>query len=392
MVVQVNLQTWAARRRASGYSLSFQRPHGLVISPLAVGERIIALLDEGLFTATYKYGVLLGLLDLCLELGADVGGGTLTVTTRQLAGKVLGVYWPQVRPLPLLDGAIPRQNSRGSRDARIVRLIDAYKTQTQREWSGPSEAKLRDPTGFERLLLETERVLIEMPLPRLQSIGNETEQFLYEINWSTAVNRNVVSRYLRGESSDFDNRIVLRAGVAAALIQLNGLLRPLIQRSWALKVARLNRLEAGVLHDFLFGQERIALVRVSASLAELQEGRCFYCEGRLGPRPTVDHFVPWARVPNNNIENLVVTHEACNGAKSDFLPALAHVRRWGRRLDIRESEHRLLADISVRLQWPSDCAATRGTACTIYGRLPPTAKLWVLGKEFEERGRESLSL
>lgn len=363
-----------------------------MISALAVGERIIALLDEGLFTATYKYGVLLGLLDLCLELGADIGGETLTVTTRQLAGKVLGVYWPQVRPLPLLDGGIPRQNSRGSRDARIVRLIDDYKARTQKEWSGPSEARLRDPTGFESLLRETERVLIEMPLPRLQSIGNETEQFLYEISWTPAVNRNLVSRYLRGEPSDFDNRIILRAGVASAMIQLNGLLRPLIQRSWALKVARLNRLEAGVLHDFLFGQERVALARVSASLVGLQVGRCFYCEARLGPRPVVDHFVPWARVPNNNIENLVVAHQACNGAKSDFLPALGHVRRWARRLDVGESEHHRLADISANLRWPSDSVATGGTARAIYGRLPPTAKLWVLRKEFEDRGSEVLSL
>jgi hypothetical protein len=69
-----------------------------VTSPLAVGERIIALLDEGLFTATYKYAVLLGLLDLSLELGAEVGQGALGVTTSQLADKVLAAYWPQVRP------------------------------------------------------------------------------------------------------------------------------------------------------------------------------------------------------------------------------------------------------------------------------------------------------
>lgn len=363
-----------------------------VTSSLAVGERIIALLDEGLFTATYKYGVLLGLLDLCLELGADVGTGTLTVTTRQLAGKVLEVYWPQVRPLPLLDGGIPRQNSRGSPDARIVRLIADYKALTQKEWSGPSEARLRNPTGFESLLLATERVLIEMPLPRLQSIGNEADQFLYEIGWTTAVNRKVVSRYLRGQPSDFDNRIILRPGVASAMIQLNGLLRPSIQRSWALKVARLNGLESGVLHDFLFGQERIALARLSAPLAELQAGRCFYCARRLGPGPAVDHFVPWARVPNNNIENLVIAHPACNGAKSDFLPALAHVRRWARRFAPEEREHQRLAEISGRLKWPSDSVATGGTARTIYGGLPPTARLWVLGKEFEERGSEALSL
>lgn len=359
---------------------------------LAVGERIIALLDEGLFTATYKYGVLLGLLDLCLEMGADVGAGALTVTTHQLAGKVLAVYWPQVRPLPLLEGGIPRQNSRGSRDARIIRLIDEYKQQKQRGWSSPGEAQIRDPIGYGRLLVETERVLIEMPLPRLQTIGRETEQFLYEINWTTEKDRGDVLRYIRGDKSDFDNRIILRPGVASALIQLNGLLRPLIQRSWALKVARLNQLEEGILHDFLFGQERVALARVRPPLADLQQGRCFYCDNELDLRSDVDHFLPWTRVPNNNIENLVVAHVRCNGAKKDFLPAMSHVERWGQRLMPKQPALQALAEIATGLQWPLDPAATLGTARAIYGRLPQSAKLWVLDKDFEERGSTPLAL
>ena len=30
-------------------------------------ERVLELLDDGRYTATYKYAVLLGLMDLCLE-------------------------------------------------------------------------------------------------------------------------------------------------------------------------------------------------------------------------------------------------------------------------------------------------------------------------------------
>ena len=33
----------------------------------AFGEKLLNLLDEGAFTATYKYAVLLGLIDLCRE-------------------------------------------------------------------------------------------------------------------------------------------------------------------------------------------------------------------------------------------------------------------------------------------------------------------------------------
>ncbi|HKU59917.1 MAG TPA: HNH endonuclease [Gemmatimonadales bacterium] len=359
---------------------------------LEVGERIIALLDEGSFTATYKYAVLLGLLDLSLEMGAEVGDGSLMVTTRQLAGKVLAAYWSQVRPLPLHDGRIPRQNGQGSRDARIVRLIDDYKRRTMREWSSPSEVHLRDAAGYERLLSGVERVLIEMPLPRLQSIGASNDQFLYYIGWTSEVSRSTVSRFLAGRSSDFDNRIILRPGVALALIQLNGLLRPLIQRSWSLKVAQLNHLDEAVLHDFLFGQERSALSRVRAPLVDLQQGRCFYCGRRLERTVAVDHFLPWARVPNNNLENLVAVHARCNGAKRDFLPALRHVARWQVRCDEQDKMGQAVGALAAAHHWPSAPSATLGTARAIYGRLPSSAKLWVLGEEFEERGARPLAI
>ena len=360
--------------------------------PLAVGERIIALLEEGAFTATYKYAVLLGLMDLSLEYGAEVGQGSLTLTTRQLAGKVLAAYWPQVRPLPLHEGRIPRQNGRGSRDARIVRLIEDYKRASGREWSSPAEVAARMPADYERLVVEVERVLIEMPLPRLQSIGASNDQFLYVVHWTTEVSRTLVSRYLSGKTGEFDNRIILRPGVALALIQLNGLLRPLIQRSWALKVAQLNQLDEAVLHDFLFGQERSALARVRAPLADLQQGRCFYCERRLESSAAVDHFLPWSRVPNNNLENLVAAHPRCNTAKRDFLPAVRHVARWRSRCDDGTPAGRAIAGLAMAHRWPTEPAATLGTAKAIYGRLPSSAKLWVLGTEFEERGAGALEL
>ena len=364
----------------------------LVTSPLEVGERIIALLDEGLFTATYKYAVLVGLLDLSLEQGAEVGAGSLVVTTRQLAEKVLASYWPQVRPMPFHQGVVPRQNGRGNRDARIVRIIDAYDPRGGRQRPALAEVRARDPSSYRRLVTEVERVLIEMPLPRLQSVGASNEPFLYTIGWDADVSRAAVSRYLRDGGGDFDNRIELRPGVAAALVELNGLLRPLIQRSWALKVAQLNDLDESKLHDFLFGQERTALLRVKAPLAELQEGRCFYCDGRLVGRTAVDHFLPWARVPNDNLENLVVTHAECNAAKRDFLPGLAHVRRWRPRCEDSRGIGRMVAGIAVERQWPTHPAATLGAARSIYARLPGTAKLWVAGREFEERGSLPLAL
>jgi HNH endonuclease len=45
----------------------------------------------------------------------------------------------------------------------------------------------------------------------------------------------------------------------------------------------------------------------------------------------VEHFIPWARYPDNGIENFVVTDERYNQDKYSFLAAAEHINRRGRR-------------------------------------------------------------
>jgi hypothetical protein len=45
-----------------------------------------------------------------------------------------------------------------------------------------------------------------------------------------------VAEYQRGPGS-FDNRLLLRLGVAEGLLLLNGILRPILRREWAALVA-----------------------------------------------------------------------------------------------------------------------------------------------------------
>ena len=65
-----------------------------VTDAIGFAERVVALLDEGAFTATYKYAVLLGLLDVVLERTGRAGEPPDVVTTRQLAEKVVELYRP----------------------------------------------------------------------------------------------------------------------------------------------------------------------------------------------------------------------------------------------------------------------------------------------------------
>jgi hypothetical protein len=150
---------------------------------IGFAEKVLELLDEGRYTATYKYAVLLALIDLCLEHTQASGAPPDMLTTWQVADKIVEIYWPHT--LPFVGQASPqvlRQNTRGQ--AEIVSAIARFR---QRHTSDPSiprwEAHLAAPRAYERLVREVEWKLIEMPLPRLQLMGQAYDPFIYEIQW-----------------------------------------------------------------------------------------------------------------------------------------------------------------------------------------------------------------
>lgn len=356
---------------------------------LGLAEKVLTLLDQGLFTATYKYAVFLALLDLAMEKTTSTGKAPGVLTTRELAGKVLELYWPHTVPYPYHDECSVLLQNWGARDAQaeIVTLIGRFR---QDGLADPTttlyRARLSVPQAFEMLLRRIEWKLIEMPLPRLQFIGNRYEPFLYDIAWDTGVRQPPVTRYQRGDKDAFDNRIRLQSGVGEHLVRLNGLLRPLLHRQWATAVARINRLPEARLEAFLFGTTRIPTEALRPHLQELQEGRCFYCRKRLlqsRREPLqVDHFIPWARYPDDGIDNLVVAHGRCNQHKRDFLAASQHVEHWLERFG-PGGQASFLADTAKTAGWESHPHTTLGVAASLYLRLPAGADLWVRGKQFE---------
>jgi 5-methylcytosine-specific restriction endonuclease McrA len=358
--------------------------------PIALAEKILNLLDQGAFTATYKYAVLLALIDLCMETTAASGAPAQAFTSRQLAEKGVELYWPHSGPYHVGGRArVLRQFRSAQRQARIVSEIQRFKVEVAKDptISLPA-ARLGFPNAYGRLIDRVEWKLIQDPLPRLQLLGGRVDEFLYTIGWDLSVRESEVRSYQRGDAGAFDNRILLRPGVGEHLLQLNSLLRPLIHRQWAAMVARINELEESRLEAFLFGAERAALDRVRDDLRELQGDRCFYCDHRLGEargrRAHVDHFVPWARYPNNAIQNLVVAHERCNGEKRDFLAATPHVERWRTRVEPDSPDGAKLVEVAGRVGWEQDPARTLSVARAVYLTLPQGYQLWLRRREFEE--------
>ena len=347
-------------------------------------ERVLALLDQGAFVATYKYAVLLALMDLCLEGTRRDGTSPDCITTRQLAEKVVELYWPQTADF---RGRTLRQNS--GNQARIVTDICRFRAALADPSAPLNRVRQAAPARFERLVRQVEWTLILMPLPRLQVVGGETERLLYQIGWGIDVekNRRLVTEYQRSRTGGFDNRILLYPSVGDHLVALNGLLRPLVHRAWSAMVAQFNGLHESKLESFLFGVDRTALAAVRPGLLDLQHGQCFYCGSRVPRNGEVDHFIPWARYPDNGIDNLVVADGRCNGAKRDFLAAPQHVASWRTR---NQKDAAALANLAGDLRWETHPAETLGVARGLYLRLHVGARLWVRGGEFRTVTPEDL--
>jgi transposase InsO family protein len=92
----------------------------------AFGEKMLNLLDEGAFTSTYKFALLLALIDLCMERARGDGSAPKTLPTREIAEKIVELYWSQSSPFYHSEGeTILLQNNRGQ--AEILSLIRRFR-------------------------------------------------------------------------------------------------------------------------------------------------------------------------------------------------------------------------------------------------------------------------
>ena len=351
---------------------TLQRVTAADTGAIAFAEKLLTLLEDGRFTSTYKYAVLLALLNLCLEQTSASGAAPTTITTPQLARKVVELYWPQTKPFEAATAPVLTQNTRGQAEI-VSRIVDF-----RRKHGGVGsawQARAQHAAAYDALVRFVEWKLVEMPLWRLQRLGDTELPVLYRVGWGEEIKRSML------DSPSFDNRILLLAGVGEHLVRLSGLLRPLVQRQWAAKVAEVNRdvIPDAKLDEHLFGASRVSLDMVRGPLVELQGNACFYCGERLKDRVEIDHFLPWSRYGSDDLENLVAAHGRCNGDKRDFMASAAHVQTWA---DRARREAASLAVIAVDARWTYAPGTPLAVARAVYLRLPEDGRLWSVGKTF----------
>lgn len=328
-------------------------------------RNIQRLLAEGSFVASYKFALIHALADLAVLKGED-SGAPLDIDTRDIAAEFIELYWQQSRPFQFggETSSIVLQQNTGKQAAIISQIVDVQ----LKCGSSLSRVKQRDSVKWTALIAEVDQVVRTMPLWKLQTVGDERLNFLYD-------------------NLDSGTRIMLKPGVAYCLRNFYGLIRDLIQGAWARFVQKINAIRLGSMTDlgtFLFGQDRGSLDAYRPILLDAQRGVCLYCQKDLPKQAQVDHFVPWARYPVDLGHNFVLAHNQCNNAKSDYLAAENHLASWA------ERNRRHQAELQARLDaagLPCDLTASIQIARWVYEQTEKSnGQVWL-----RERNLQHLS-
>ena len=234
------------------------------------------------------------------------------VRPRLIADHFIRYYWRQAAPFASVAAGpsltLLRQNT--GRTAAVLAAIDEHR----RRFEGSLAQARKETSSWRQLVSRVDSIVRQMPLSKLQTLGPDRLEFLYE---------NL------GQGAE----IILKAGVAYCFRRHYALVADLVKGAWARYVRRFNTDLLGDradLNEFLFGAERADLSAVAPVLIEFQHGECFYChtpirDDGLGH---VDHFIPWSRYPVDLGHNFVLAHRTCNERKSDFLAATEHLEAW----------------------------------------------------------------
>ena len=275
-------------------------------SAIELGQRITSLLTLGRKQTTYKFALVMALMDYCVENLPKDPHDPLSVPIEDLADFVISYYWPQVDSYNVTIGPL-YHGSGVSRNATIPNSIRAFKTKYA---DMRSAAFARETTSeYPSLRRKIAHELTRNPIKYLQTNGRNgsIEQFvLYDL------------------PSDASNTtICLKNGVAWSLAYLEPLLRPFIENCWRDEIIRFNKgLKEDRLVEFLFGSSRSNIAKLTPNLSEFQNGKCFYCGKSFRPKEIeIDHVLPWSRTFIDGVANLVATDKRCNGNKSDMLPS-----------------------------------------------------------------------
>ncbi|NKF49952.1 HNH endonuclease [Shewanella sp. WXL01] len=341
------------------------------------------LLVEGEFVATYKFALLHAIADICIErpitaeLAAHLQQNPSSeldpniITIDALVEKFIELYWYHSLPYGVEDSqAIILLQNTGKQSA-LIRNLSEFRAQGVRSFT-----QLKMHPKWKTLKSKTRATFKEGPLWRLQILSGQEECFYYAHDKKL-------------------KHIRLNSGIAYCFRRFYDLVVSLARTHWVQKVCDIPANQSvigglGNVSDFLFGRDRQTITAARPILTEIQHGNCFYCGKPLKENGEVDHFIPWARYPNDLAHNFVLAHSSCNNAKKDYLAAEQHKDRWFEQ-NIIQHKHIIDAEMSKYFV----CESERSEAITTWAyqmAANSNSSLWLHGKQFESHGNSGLLL
>ena len=280
--------------------------------------RLMDVIARGAKTHSYKFAVIMAIIDLVMERVDDHGRPPATIDGDEVVIRVLQTYWRQTAPLD--------EHGHAAQGSQVGGLVDKVAERRDRlianGWTIRTVG-LFDAPELAPLRRSAERSILGYAVPLLQfAKGTEADPFLFH-TWPEQ----------RTRFPDNRNRILtLLPGAGDTLLKFGPLLRDVVRAEWLAFVRARNtdRVPQDQLAQRLFGASRIGLGPARDALRVLDGDACFYC-GSL-PRD-VDHFLPWSRTFEDGRANLVLACQRCNATKSDRLAGIDPLNRWRTRLD-----------------------------------------------------------
>lgn len=299
------------------------------------------LLESGSYTSTYKFALLISLVNVTIE--SDIQGNeALFISYETLAEQFIKLYWNQALPYTHDQDSssdnfdILYQNS--GNQAVVITKIAALQTKQP----NLNKAKMNHANDWAKMRKAIAQTIHKNPAKFLQSPENVERTFLYHYDEKNK------------------NGITLNCGIAYCLAHFSNIIFKLCQQYWT-EFVRNNKRNQHLfnqdtdLQGFLFNPSRQNLASLLPMLIDIQDCQCFYCAKPLKKDMEVDHFIPWSKYPNDTAHNFVLADRSCNNAKRDYLADIPFFERWQLRNQIY---HQDITSFAIEKGFSSDLAAS----------------------------------
>lgn len=322
-------------------------------------QNIQLVLEAGSYTSTYKYALLLSLVNLSITQGKDTND-VLVLNYTDIAEQFIIQYWKQSLPFERVDQSnfVLQQNT-GSQIV-VIKYIQYLMLRYE------TLSKAMKSLEWGSIVVSIAKTIKSYPAQLLQNIEGQSLNFLYDWHSNSSV-------------------IELKINVMYCLRHFHAIIRQLVQQHWSDFVRLLPKNKIILngqpdIQSFLFDEQRMSLKKLCDLYRDIQNNKCFYCGKSINGSPEVDHFIPWSYYQQDTVHNFVVADKKCNGAKSNFLADIPFLEKW---LDRNSEYEQHIHNLSENIGIISNLESSHNIAQWAYQRaIDMRSPIWIPPKEF----------